>query len=121
MEPERRMFVSLAFAQQVSPDNHFESTVDNLRAMWGAGEDDAIWTLQAVPVGLIHPFQLIDDPDDDEANAKVEGLRETMQSGGYIPPVYVIHVPQALYQYTLIEGRHRYNAAHRERAEIIAA
>jgi hypothetical protein len=65
---------------------------------------------------------LIDDPDDHEGHTKAESIRQSFRAGMFIPPVIIIHRPSPDgYAYFLIEGRHRYNAAHRGSTDTIKA
>ena len=115
-------FFSLATTQQLVPDvEDYDSTVQNFEDITGACEGDPVWSLAKIAVAEIDPYQLIDDPDDDCGLAKVGEIRAVMRSGGFLPPVYAIHQPDHEYPYNLIEGRHRYNAAHAEQAELLLA
>lgn len=113
---------TLGQANLLEPDEqHYHSTVENMAALFQVSEDLACWRRENVPVAHIDPFQLIDDPDDLDGEAKVEAIRKAMQEGARMPAVITVHEPDAEFPYFLAEGRHRYNAAHREAAPAIAA
>jgi sugar phosphate isomerase/epimerase len=85
-------------------------------------EVDRVWRREEIPVGLINPFQLLDDPNDHEGEAKVESIRQACRLGVRLPHVVVLHEPaDQEHPCFLIEGRHRYNARHRERLMTIRA
>ena len=100
-------------------EHHYDSTVENFEAA-GASEFDALWSLEKVPTTDVDPLQLIDGPTDETARAKVRSIQQAMRQGTFLPPVYVLHVPRA-FPYFLIEGRHRYNAAHEVHVPLLLA
>lgn len=102
-------------------DHDFDSTVGTVRAETGLTEHEPCLTLERIPVARIDPAQLIDDAADDRGHAKVASIRGSIRSGTVLPPVVVIHNPADTFAYFLIEGRHRYNAAHAEHAAGIIA
>ena len=105
-----------------TPDHDHWSTEDNMRDPHAASSDLRCWREEWIHVGEVDPFQLFDDPDDSEGDAKIESIRVTLRSGGSLPAVVTIHHPhQGEHPYYLIEGKHRYNAAFRESAETIFA
>lgn len=113
---------TLAEVNLVEPDEaHYDSTVENAGANFGISQHLRCWRFEAVPVRCIHPFQLIDDPNDHEGNAKAESIRASMRKGRQMPGVMVAHQPNGQFAYWLFEGRHRFNAAHREAAPSIRA
>lgn len=119
MSDNSRWF-SLLETNNLIPDHDIDSTISNSEG-YGIGEGDRRWTLEGVSVVAIDPMQLIDDPADHDGRAKAESIRATFRAGGFVPPVYVLHRPGADYPYFLIEGRHRYNAAHLETITHITA
>lgn len=114
-------FISLSDTQKVVEDDHYDSTVGNFEDWTGLDEYATVWDIEAVPVGLIDKGQLIDDPDDHWGHEKAESIRRSMRDGTFIPPVFVLHMPNKEWPYWLLEGRHRYNAAHREGVAVIPA
>lgn len=105
-----------------APDYHHPWTVDNLDVMYGASEHLVCWRKEHVQVELIDPFQLLDDPDDLAGESKVESIRGTLRAGKPLPAVIIVHHPEEeKYPYRVIEGRHRYNAVHREKLPRIFA
>lgn len=111
-----RAWRSLSTLNAEAPDHDHGSTVDNLHELYGASEHLACWRKEEVEVGRVDPFQLFDDPDDIEGNSKIESIRATLRSGQSVPAVIIIHhAGNEKYPYWLIEGKHRYNAAHREK------
>lgn len=109
----RHIRVSLRRTQELVPDHDYPSTADNMHHL-GVDEDDACWSLEAVPVKQIDPFQLHDDPDDIDGLKKIASIIETLQRGEGLPPVFVVHRPAAEHPYYLVEGKHRFNALHRD-------
>jgi hypothetical protein len=116
------VWLSLSVLNEEVPDHHHGSTVDNLDEIYDVSEDLECWHEEDVKVDQIDPCQLIDDPDDGEGHTKVESIRTTLRVEGWLPAVILIHHPDEKdFPYTLIEGRHRYNATHREgRSHIFA-
>ncbi|WP_169743079.1 ParB N-terminal domain-containing protein [Knoellia subterranea] len=100
-------------------EQHYDSTVENFEAS-GASEFDAVWSLENVPVASVDPLQLIDDPTDETARTKVRSIQQAIRQDTFLPPVYVLHVRRA-FPYFLIEGRHRYSAAHEEQIPLLLA
>ena len=122
MPEDSTRFVSLSMTQRMVPDDaHYDSTVESVEAITGAGEDDRVWLLEKTAVASVDPYQLIDDAEDEFGLSKMEGIRAVLRAGDVLPPVYAIHQPDKEYPYNLIEGRHRYNAAYAEGAELLAA
>ena len=120
-EPSARTYLSLHETNEIFPDHDFTSTWDNSEA-FGIPADANAWSLEAVPVPLIDPRQLLDDPDDIEGVKKIESIRRSLRSKDrLIPPVYVLRYEEREHPYCLIEGKHRYNAAHREKSAEITA
>jgi hypothetical protein len=118
---DSKSLLSLHATNEVFPDHDFWSTCDNSEA-FGIPSDAHAWGLEAVPVAQIDPFQLIDDPDDAEGLAKIASIRRSMRDGDrLIPPVYVLHYPEREYPFFLVEGKHRYNAAHQEERLALVA
>lgn len=118
-EAKPHRFLSLSETQRVVEDDHYDSTVENFEVMTGFDEFDEVWEFEAVLVRLIDEGQLIDDPDDDRAHEKAESLRGSMRDGTFIPPVFLLHMPEKRWPYLLLEGRHRYNAHYREGVDVI--
>jgi len=123
---------SLTELNAQAPDHHHDSTVENLAGLYDASEDLTCFLKEHVPVAEINESQLHDDPDDLEGDAKIESIRSTIRAGVPLPAVVVVHTPEgrsrwALPEYRgvgfyhLLEGRHRYNAAHRERTPRLYA
>lgn len=114
------------------PDHHHDSTVENLAGIFDASEDLRCFHKEHVPVEEIQKWQLHDDPEDVEGDTKIEDIRRTIRSGIALPAIVLVHTPEGrgpfswhrergIGFYHLLEGRHRYNAAHRERAPRIYA
>lgn len=120
MQNERPVLLSLDDTQRIIPDHDYPSTADNLH-WYGCDSHDPCFTLQSVAPADIDPGQLIDDPDDHDGWRKVESIRETLRTGGQIPPVYLRHTRGEAHPYYLFEGRHRYNAAHAEAISSLTA
>lgn len=117
----RRNSCRLKLPSKSSPDEDYDSTVENLEYLTGASETDAVWALARLPILHVHPDQLIDDPEDQDAWTKVAGIRKAMQSRSFFRPVYVLHRPDdTAHPYHLIEGWHRYNAAYAEGVDLLA-
>ncbi len=94
--------------------------VDNLYHLYGAGEDEEIWEPKTLSADLIDPSQLINDPDDEEGEAKGEAIRG-VRAGTWTPPLFLMHHTDNAHPFVLIEGMHRYTAAHHEGADTIGA
>jgi hypothetical protein len=120
-EARPHRFLSLSETQRVVEDDHYDSTVENFEAMTDFNEFDEVWEVEAVSVRLIDEGQLIDDPDDHSGHEKAESLRESMRDGRFIPPIFLLHMPEERWPYLLLEGRHRYNAHYREGVDVILA
>ena len=118
---EPRRFISLAETQRFYADNDYDSTAGTLWHGSDRDEDDPIWAFEDVDVVAIDPYQLIDDADDEVGHAKAESIRKSYREGAFVPPVFVIHTPNAGHPYNRIEGCHRFNAAHREQIRQITA
>lgn len=103
------------------PDDDHPSTVDNLHHLYDTDEFTRCWRKEEVEVGAIDPGQLADDPDDFEGEAKIASLQRAVESGADLPGVVIFHHPQRAHPYVLIEGKHRFNAAHRASATRIFA
>lgn len=116
-----RMF-TLEHANALEPDpKDYATTVENAASILNISEDLPCWLRQEIPVAQIDPYQLLDDPDDHDGEAHVEKIRAAMQAGITLPAVIVAHNPESQHPYYLFEGRHRYNAAHREERATIPA
>lgn len=102
------------------PDYDYPSTVDNLR-FFGATQHLRCWRVQDVPVLEIDEYQLNDDPEARESIEKIASIRQSIRSGLPLPPVVTLHRLGERWPYNLIEGRHRFNAAHEERVPTIRA
>ena len=113
------------------PDHHHDSTVENLVTIFEASDYLPCFRKEHVPVASIQEWQLLDDPDDTDGIAKVEGIRRTLRAGRSLPAIVLAHTPNGprfddgrpgrIGAYHLLEGRHRYNAAYQERAPTIFA
>ncbi|MFF3869042.1 hypothetical protein [Micromonospora sp. NPDC001898] len=115
-------WASLTALNDEMPDHDHGSTVDNLDHGFQVSEHLECWRKEYVRTGLVHPNQLIDDPDDVDGHMKVESIGETLRAGEPLPAVVLIHQPDERgHPYQLIEGRHRYNAIHREGWPLIFA
>lgn len=103
------------------PDHDHPSTVDNLHNLYDTDENASCWRKEQVEVSAIDPLQLADDPDDDVGEAKIAAIQQAVVTGADLPAVVVVHHPDLAHPYVLIEGKHRFNAAHRARAAVIFA
>jgi hypothetical protein len=123
---------SLADLNIEAPDHHHDTTVDNLGSIFNASENLRCFHKEHVLVAEIQKSQLHDDPVDVEGDTKIEDIRRTFRSGTPLPAVVVVHMPEGrspfpsqkergIGFYLLLEGRHRYNAIHREEAPQIYA
>ncbi|MEN3615443.1 hypothetical protein AAH979_38845 [Plantactinospora sp. ZYX-F-223] len=123
---------SLTELNTEAPDHHHESTVDNLADIYNASESLRCFRKQHVPVPEIQQAMLHDDPEDVQANTKIESIRLAIRSGVTLPGVVLVHNPanrsplprqgrRYIGSYHLLEGMHRYTAAHREEAPQIYA
>lgn len=119
----RGQFSTLAQLNAEAPDHHHDSTVDNLAHIYDTSEFLACWRKEQAPFDAINDFMVrAHDPDDASAEAKIEGIRTTIRSGRALPAVVLIHEPHKTpCDYHVLEGLHRYNAAHRERVQRLYA
>jgi hypothetical protein len=115
------LWLSADECNEMMPDHDYGSTIDNLETVYSISTQLRCWQLEGVPTSQIDPGQLIDDPDDNEGHTKAESIRQSFRAGAFIPPVIIIHRPSHDNPYFLIEGRHRYNAAHHEPISRIKA
>ena len=104
-----------------APDHDHPSTVDSLFHLYDLDALARCWRKENVATLSVDPGQLIDDPDDADGEAKVEAIRQSIRGGAVLPAVVTIHHPELVHPYVLIEGRHRYNAAHREASPWLRA
>ena len=107
-----------------APDEKdYGTTLDNLESLFGVSELLSCFHKEFVPIAKIDQGQLHDDPADAEGIAKIESIRCAMRAGTPLPAVIVVHDKSAATAapYELIEGRHRYNAAHREGTPLLYA
>jgi hypothetical protein len=103
------------------PDDDHPTTVDNLYAIYDTDELARCWRKELVPVAAVDPIQLADDPHDVAGEAKIASLQRAVEAGDDLPAVVVVHHPDLAHPYSLMEGRHRYNAAHRAVTDVIFA
>ena len=116
-----RRWTTLEELNAAAPDHDHGSTVDNLDNLYGVSSELACWHEERVPVDQIDEGQLADDPDDTKSEGKITSIRFSLRNGHPLPPVVLVHHEDAQPPYVLIEGRHRYNAAHRENTPSMAA
>lgn len=95
------------------PDHDHPTTVDNLGAIYDTDQHARCWRQEHVAVPAINPIQLADDPDDRVGEAKIASLQTAVERGVDLPAVVVVHHSDLEHPYALMEGMHRYNAAHR--------
>lgn len=114
-------WIALEELNAATPDHDHGSTVDNLEHLYRVSSQLACWHEEHVPVGQIDEGQLTDDPDDIEAETKIANIQSSLRNGHSLPPVVLVHHVDAPRPYVLIEGRHRYNAAHRAKATSMTA
>jgi hypothetical protein len=117
------VFATPAALNAEAPDHRHDSTVDNLGAIYGVSEKLACWRKERVAFTAINEYMLhAHDPEEVEAEAKIESIRETIREGRALPAVVLIHKPdEAPRSYHVLEGLHRYNAAHREQVDRLHA
>ncbi|CAM3325358.1 ParB-like nuclease family protein [Williamsia muralis] len=113
--------VSLAMTYRICQDKDYDSTLSNVEDGYGVSEDAECWEMKAILTSKINPSQLADDSGDARGEAKIEAIRSSIRDGVHLSPVFVIHEPDSDYPYRLIEGRHRYNARHREASKEVLA
>ena len=116
---------SLQELNDEAPDNDHLTTVCSLEAMFRVSADLRCWEKMSIPVREIEdPGQLVDpeDPENSEDDAQIEDIRAALREGRRLAAVIIVHDPKDLvHQYWLMEGMHRYNAAHREDTAMIYA
>lgn len=105
------------------PCKDFGTVVDVLAANYRSTEDLACWDRATVATRHIDRSQLIDDPDADDSWRKINSLRLEIRRQKSLPPLVLVHTLQAGgddYLF-LIDGFHRFNAAHLEEASQLSA
>ena len=113
-------------------DHDHDSTVENLAGIFSASAGLRCFHKENVPVAEIQEWQLHDDPLDVDGDTKIENIRRTIRSGVSLPAIVLVHTPEGSGPfwklsgrgsgfYHLLEGQHRYNAAHREETPSIYA
>jgi hypothetical protein len=113
------------------PDQHHDTTVEDLVTIFGASDQLPCLHKENVPVAQIQKWQLIDDLDAVESIDRVEDIRHTLRAGRELPAIVLVHTPNGprfddghpnrAGAYHLLEGQHRYNAAYQERVATIFA
>ncbi|MGW5434805.1 hypothetical protein ACWET9_48270 [Streptomyces sp. NPDC004059] len=85
-------------------------------------ENLACWRTEVVAVAEIDRYQLIDDPDDQRGWQKTTLLRSALRQNTPLPSIVLAHsTPDDRGCYALLDGRHRFNAAHLESVPLIRA
>jgi hypothetical protein len=121
VERHPKAFLSLRETNELIPDHDFPSTWDNSEG-FGIPVDAPLGPWKECRFVRSIPDSLMDDPDDLEALQKIESIRLSMRAKDRtIPPVYVLHYANQDHPFFLIEGKHRFNAAHLEGSEEIIA
>jgi hypothetical protein len=116
-----RRWQTLKELNDATPDHDYGSTVDNLEHLYRVSSQLACWHEERVSVGQIDEGQLADDSDDAEGENKIADIQDALHNGHELPSVVLVHHEHVKQPYVLIEGRHRYNAAHREKSPSMAA
>ncbi|MFG2634359.1 ParB N-terminal domain-containing protein [Streptomyces sp. NPDC048362] len=100
----------------------YDQALDVLENVYNASEDLACWRTELAPVADIDSYQIIDDPGDDAGWRKAGALQEALRRNSVLPPIVLAHTaPSARGSYGLLDGRHRFNAAHLEGQPFIRA
>ncbi|MGK5695911.1 ParB/RepB/Spo0J family partition protein [Streptomyces sp. URMC 128] len=108
-------WTTLAHLHDFEPCKDYEAVLDALVAMYNSTEALRCWKSEAVPVGEIDRFQIMDDLDDHDGTHRVKRLRATLREGGSVPPVVLVHgLTPDRGNYFLLDGCHRFNAARKE-------
>ncbi|MFE4651545.1 ParB/RepB/Spo0J family partition protein [Streptomyces sp. NPDC056707] len=115
-------WATLADLNKTEPCKDYGAVLDTLEADYNSTENLPCWQTEAVPVDEVDRYQIIDDPDDEDGRQKVELLREALRRSAPLPPIVVVHGPTSERgTYDLLDGRHRFNAAHEERLSSLSA
>ncbi|MFC9949064.1 ParB N-terminal domain-containing protein [Streptomyces prasinus] len=96
--------------------------LDILEGDYLVTENFACWSAEIVPVADIDRYQIIDDPDDQLGWQKTALLQAALRENVTLPPIVLAHsTPDDRGRYGLLDGRHRFNAAHLESVPLIRA
>lgn len=116
------MMVPLADLHRAEPCKDYDAVLDNLAVLYSSTEDLACWKTETVAVGEIDRFQIMDDLDGEDRPQRVKSLRLALRSNAPVPPVVLVHgLTPDRGNYFLLDGCHRFNAAHEEGAADLAA
>jgi hypothetical protein len=124
---DKSALVESGRAQRRAPDHHHDSTAENLGSICYASEGLQRFRKERVPVAEIDACLLFDDPDDVDGDLKIELIRSTIHSDIPLPAVVIVHhcplkrPGRPPGPYHVLEGKHRYNAAYRERTPQLYA
>ncbi|WP_405464253.1 ParB/RepB/Spo0J family partition protein [Streptomyces griseoaurantiacus] len=100
----------------------YDQALNVLEEDYRATDTLACWRTEFVAVAKIDRYQIIDDPDDFSGWQKVGELREALRQECLLPPVVLAHTaPDDRGSYGLLDGRHRFNAAHLEGSAYVRA
>lgn len=103
-----------------SPCKDYGEVLDILEADYLATESLACWNIESVVVAEIDRYQIIDDPDDQLGWQKTNLLRSALRRNTTLPPIVLVHsMTDDRGCYGLLDGRHRFNAAHLESVPLI--
>jgi hypothetical protein len=105
-----------------NPCKDYGQALEVFEANYGATEDLACWRTESVVIDEVDRYQLIDDPDDENGREKVNDLRHALCNKRQLPPLVLVHYSRdERGSYALMDGRHRFNAAHEEGVNRLAA
>ncbi|MGA5876597.1 ParB/RepB/Spo0J family partition protein [Streptomyces cellulosae] len=108
-------WVSLADLHRSRPCKDYDAVLDNFAALYGSTEDLPCWKTEVVAVREIDRVQIMDDLDDHDGTQRVTSLRLALRINASLPPVVLVHgLTPDRGNYFLLDGCHRFNAAHQE-------
>ncbi|MEV4965639.1 hypothetical protein AB0886_13280 [Streptomyces sp. NPDC024062] len=118
-----RLWETLCDLHAESPCKDYGEVLDILEGDYSTTEDIACWRTGFVAVEQIDRYQLIDDSDDVSGWRKVTLMRIALRQKATFPPLVLAHSTTSgdRGRYGLLDGRHRFNAAHLEKLPLIRA
>lgn len=113
---------TLAGLHRSEPCKDYDAVLDNLAVLYSSTAQLRCWKSEVVPVGQIDRVQIMDDLDDHDETQRVKGLRSALRHNDPVPPLVLVHgLTPDRGNYFLLDGCHRFNAAHQEGTERLRA
>ncbi|MFF8927482.1 ParB/RepB/Spo0J family partition protein [Streptomyces longwoodensis] len=110
---------TLAVLHWSEPCKDYGAVLDGLAVLYNSTEELRCWKAEAVPVDR---FQIMDDLGDHDDTERVKRLRSALRRNELVPPLVLVHgLTPDRGNYSLLDGCHRFNAAHQEGTERLPA